>query len=297
MAINLKDVKSGQPPKPPRILLYGEEGIGKSSFGAQAPDALFICSENGLVSDNFKVTQNINPKTYQEFIEVLNSVLKDNHEFKTLVIDTLDWIEPMLFDYICKRDEKKNIIDYGFGKEKDIINQEWRKCLSLIERIWSERNLGIIILAHCIIKPFQNPIGDNFDKYEPKCHKSISGITKEWCDAVLFAKFEIFINKDKGALKAKAIGEGKRVVYTTHSPAWDAKNRYNMPACLPLDYNDIIYTMLKPVSAESIIAEINELLKTEEKTAEYKNRVEVAITKNKTDVIMLKQILNKIKGE
>jgi len=282
-------INKGQVQQPPRIMLVGIEGVGKTTFGAQAPNCLFVCAENGLVGSGYADTDNVTPATWSEVLEAVDAA----KDYDNLVFDSVDWMEPLLHAFICARDGKKNIEDYGYGKGGVLAGVEWRKLICKMEVMRRQKNLGIIFLAHSNIKTFNNPDGDNYDRYAPKCGKEITALTKEWCDVVLFARFEVFTRKD-GA-KSKGVMSGKRVVHTTQSAAWDAKNRYGLPEVLPLDY-DIIMTAIKsgkPVKEEDIIAEIREL--SAGLTAEDKAKVEAAILKHKNNTASLAQILNQVR--
>ena len=253
-------IKKGQPQLAPRIMLIGEEGVGKSTIGNRTENPIFICAENGLVGPEFAETPNVTPSTWAEIMKAVDELMTEN--FKTVVFDTLDWIEPLLFGYICSRDGKANVEEYGYGKGYVLAGIEWRKFLSKLENLRTKKNVAILFLAHCEIKTFANPAGDNYDRYQAKISKQISALTREWCDCVLFARFEIFTAKETVKGKAKAVGGNKRIVHTTQCPSWDAKNRYSMPEKLPLDAEEIFSAIKngKQETAESIVAEIGERL-------------------------------------
>jgi len=297
----LKDIiKTGQKQLAPRIMLIGEEGCGKSTMGNRSESPLFICAENGLVGPEFVNTPNISPVNWHGVLGVIDSLKSETHGYKTLVFDTIDWLEPLLFEFICKRDGKENIEAYGYGKGMILAGIEWRAFLLRLENLRNEKNIGIIILAHCQIKAFSNPAGDNYDRYQAKCCKEISALTREWCDAVLFARFEVYTSKESAKGKAKAVGSDKRIVYTTQCPAWDAKNRYSMPEKLPLDYNEIMAAIKsgKPASTEVIIAETMEIVNGSTAfSEEEKKSVVEALEKHKANASVLKQILTKCRGK
>jgi len=294
--ISLKDVNTGQPKKPPRIVLIGEEGIGKSTFGNNSPLPIFLCSEDGLVGADFWNTPNITPMSWPQTLDFIKALINDDHPYKTLVIDTIDWIEPLLNDFICKNDNKKNIEEFGYGKGHLLAAIEWRSFLSLLEKLRSKKNMIILINAHCQIKTFSNPIGDNYDRYEMKVSKQISSLTREWADAVLFSKYEVYTIKEGN--KAKGYSDSKRVVFTNKSVAWDAKNRYGMPEKLPLDFNDVIQAIEngQPDTENSVIEEINDIMKnstiikTEEKEA-----IKKYIKENSKNISNLRRMLNRVR--
>ena len=287
-----KVIKKGQSKNPPRIFLIGEEKIGKSSFANDAPGVVFLCAENGLVGAQFENTANYSPSTWGDVKDFLKSLPGG---FKTLAVDTLDWLEPLLFAYICQRDAKKNVEDYGYGKGYIAAADEYRLFLAELERI-NRAGMTIIQIAHCHVKNFANPAGENYDRYEPKCAKQISSMVKEWSDAVLFAHSKTYTHKE-GKSKAKGIGDGVRVIHTNKTPAWDAGNRYGMPDELPLSWQDVADAIEsgKPDNAEAIEAEISETIEKSQISTERKESAKLALVRDKGRVQDLKILLNKIR--
>ena len=252
-------IKKGQTQAAPRIVLIGVEGVGKSTAGAQMPKPIFLCSENGLVGKQFADVAHAAPKTWEEVLGFLDYLRNEKHGYENLVVDTLDWLEPVLYKFVCARDKKTSVEDYGYGKGYVVACDEFRGMLSRLEAL-NRSGMGILILAHSQIKAFNNPIGENYDRYEMKVAKQISALTKEWADCVLFARFETYTKKE--GLKSKGVGGTARVVHTTHCAAWDAKNRYSLPEILPLDMGEIMAAISAGAGDDTsaLIAEINELI-------------------------------------
>jgi hypothetical protein len=276
----------------PRIVLIGVEGVGKTTAGAQCDKPIFLTAEDGLVGVGFDDVAHYSPPDWPSVLEYLKWVRDDDHGYKSLVVDTIDWLDPLLVSYVCARDRKRDIEDYGYGKGYGIAADEFRKALALLDEI-RKKHILVMINAHCKIKTVNNLTGDNYDRYEPKCNKVIADMIKEWADVVLFATYEVYTVKEKGQSKAKAVGGQTRVVYTEHSAAWDAKNRYMLPSSMPFDMSMILDAIKKGGSAEGIIAEINALapkldVEKQRATADF-------IAKHATDVIKLSQMLNKIR--
>jgi len=229
----LSKIKKGVEDLPPRATLCGPEGIGKSTFGANAPIPLFIAAEDGLTG--LEHVDRFTPSTFEELKTFLNEIEAElSLSFKTLVIDTVDWLERLIQASLCKQGGVKFIEDYakGFGKGHAASAAELTSMLAQLDRIRHKHRIGILLLSHVHIKSHTPPGSDPFDRYEMKGNKSFTGILREWPDACLFAVYETFITKDKG--NEKVIGGG-RIIHTTWAPGWDAKNRYNLPDPLPLD--------------------------------------------------------------
>lgn len=230
-------IKKGQTVRAPRIMMIGVEGVGKSTAGASMPNPVFICGESGLVGPQFADTPSFTPENWGEILQFVDELAQDQQGFKTLVIDTLDWVEPMLYAHVCKNANHKNIEDFGYGKGYVVAQQEARQLLARLDRL-NANGMNILLLCHSQIKTVNNPTGDNYDHFESKVNSKISGIFREWCDCVLFAQFDMYTKKD--GMRAKAFGGDGRIVQTTHSAAWDAKNRYGLPEVMPLDMGAIM---------------------------------------------------------
>lgn len=228
----LESIKKGQKPRAPRIMMIGVEGVGKSTAGASMPAPVFICGENGLVGPQFADTPSFSPSNWSEILQFTDELAQNPGDFKTVVIDTLDWVEPMLYAHVCQKANHKNIEDFGYGKGYVVAQQEARQLLVRLEKL-NGMGMNILLLCHSQIKTVNNPCGDNYDHFESKLNAKIGGIFKEWCDCVLFARFDMYTRKD--GMRSKAYGGDGRIVQTTHSAAWDAKNRYGLPEVMPLD--------------------------------------------------------------
>lgn len=233
--MTLGSLVKGKLQQPTRIVLYGVEGIGKSTFGANAPAPIFLGAEDG--TSQLDVTRFPSPENWQEVLDAVRVLTSDAHEYKTLVLDTLDWAEPMLWAHICKRDGEKNIEAYGYGKGYSAALDEWRILLGALESLRRAKGMHVILVAHSWIKPFKNPGGEDFDRYEMKLHPKAGGLIKEWADSVLFANYEVLTYED-GRKRVRGADSDLRLVYTQRKAAYDAKNRYGLPETIPLAWAD-----------------------------------------------------------
>ena len=264
----LESIKKGPSTRPPKIMLIGQEGVGKSTAGAKMPNPVFLCGESGLVGPQFADTPSFTPTSWAESLAFCEELASNPSGFKTLVIDTLDWIEPMLYAHVvqaAKKNDIKHIEDFGYGKGYVIAQQEARKMLAVLDKV-NAAGMAVLILSHSQLKTVKNPEGDDYDHFESKVNTKVAGIFKEWCDAVLFARFEIYVRKD--GMKVKAQGGTERIVQTTHSAAWDAKNRYGLPEVMDLDMSEI-YTRI--VAGKSS-GEMLEAIKTAAESMEAKTK-------------------------
>lgn len=236
----LSKIKKGPTKLPPKIMLIGVEGVGKSTAGASMPNPIFICGESGLVGPQFEGIPNFTPESWKDILDFCEELSTTPGDFRTLVIDTLDWVEPMLYAHVCAEGKQKNIEGFGYGKGYVLAQQEARKLLVALDKV-NRAGLNILLLSHSQLRKVQNVLGDDYDHFESKLNAKVGGIFKEWADAVLFARFETFVEKVDN--KVKAYGGSTRVVETTHSAAWDAKNRYGLPEQMPLDMLAILSAM------------------------------------------------------
>lgn len=234
--MRLDRVITGKIPQRARVVVYGPEGVGKSSFGAGAPNAIFLGAEDGTAQ--LDVQRFPAPEKWEDAIEALRVLATEQHGYESLIVDSLDWLEPMIWAHVCHRDEQQNIEAYGFGKGYQVALDEWRRFLSGIERVRKAKPMNIVLVAHSWIKPFKNPSGDDFDRYEMKLHSKAAGLIKEWSDAVLFANWETFAKKDERTKRVRGVSSGARLLYSERKAAYDAKNRYSLPEELPLSWAD-----------------------------------------------------------
>jgi hypothetical protein len=229
-------VTKGKLRKPISVVCFGPEGVGKSSFGAGAPRPIFVGAEDGTAQ--LDVERMPAPESWDDILDAVRVLTTEPHEYKTIVLDTLDWIEPLIWAHICARDGEANIEAYGFGKGFQVALDEWRRLIVALEGLMRTKGMNVVLLAHSWIKTFKNPAGEDFDRYELKIHGKAAGLVKEWAEAVLFANWETFAKKDEKTKKVKGVSTGARLLYTERKAAYDAKNRYSLPEELPLSWDD-----------------------------------------------------------
>lgn len=229
------NIQSGRIFRPQKVVIYGSEGIGKTSLAAQCPDPLFIDTEGGTAHLDVRRTQK--PESWEELIGMVKEIAETPEICRTLVIDTADWAEVLCIDYICKKYSQPGIESFGYGKGYSYLAEEFARLLQVCnEVILSGKN--VIITAHAKMRKQELPDEQGaFDRWELKLSKQTAPLIKEWGDALLFLNFETFVvATDANTHKAQG---GRRVIYTTHHPCWDAKNRHNLPEKVDLCYASI----------------------------------------------------------
>lgn len=235
-------ITKGKRARAQRVVIYGPEGIGKSSFAAQFPEPLFIDTEGS--TDNMDVARMDDKPTSYTMLKNQIAFVKANPTCcKTLIIDTIDWAESLIVEDVCAQHGKKGIEDFGYGNGYTYVREEMGRFLNLLQDL-IEVGINIVLTAHAQMRKFEQPdeMGA-YDRYELKLGKKTSSQTaplvKEWADMVLFANYKTVV-MTTDTKKKKATG-GQRVIYTQHHPAWDAKNRHGLPEEIPLDYGAIAH--------------------------------------------------------
>ena len=235
------EITTGKIPTAIKCCIYGMEGIGKSTLASKFPEPLFIDTEGS--TKHMNVRRLPAPQTWEDLMQEIQYVISTPDICKTLVIDTADWAEKLATKYVLTAyaDGKamQNIEDFGYGKGYVFLEQEFHNMLNMCDKVIAV-GINVVITAHAIVKTFYEPDGfGQYDRYELKLLKKDSPLLKEWADMLLFANYKTRIVKDQNG-KAKGQG-GERVLYTNHSPAWDAKNRFDLPDMIPFDYSAIAH--------------------------------------------------------
>lgn len=219
-------IKKTRKAAPPKLLIYSEHGLGKSSLAASAPSPLFINVENGLSeidTDAMDV-----PGTLEDVQEQLSMVLNEDHEYRTLVIDTIDWLETRINEYVCRQGNQKSISDFGYGAGFQQAFEETIKIVKMLDKIHTEKGMCVILLSHAVIKSFQNPLGDDYDTYRLKLREKNAELYLEYATMIGFLRIPVTVAVEKQgfANKTKAIAPPDRVLSSAPNAGYSAKNRY-----------------------------------------------------------------------
>jgi hypothetical protein len=251
-------VKGRQLENPFRITLYAGEGLGKSTFAAGAPSPIFIATEDGTA--HLDVARFPRPESWEDVLEAVQTLTDDKHEFRSLVVDTLDHAEPLVWKHVCEQNNVKGIEDVGggYGKGYQAALDVWRGFLRSLEVLQSKTRMNVILLAHAQIKTFKSPDTADFDRYSMKLNDKAAGLIKEWSDAVFFANYETVAKEDKKTKRVRGIDTGARLIYTQRRAAYDAKTRYALPESLPLSWVEFEAAVRanRPADPEVLVAEI-----------------------------------------
>lgn len=230
--------------KPPRILIYGTPKVGKSTFGSLAPNPIFIQCEDGLAAinaDSYPLAT-----SFAEVLKYIGELATEQHQYKTLVVDSTDWLERLIHAQVAKENNVKSIDQIGYGKGFGMAIDLWKQYLDGLNYLRDERDMMIIQIAHAQIKKFENPETDSYDRYQIKMHDKAAALLMEYSDVILFANHTVAVKKEQEgfAKRARAVGSGDRYLFTDERPAFVAGNRYNLPEEIPFDKDGVYWSVI-----------------------------------------------------
>ena len=243
MAFDLKSISRNDATLAPRIMLYGVEGIGKSTFAAYSPKPIFILTEDGLGSlpvQHFPLAKNV-----ASVMAAITTLYDEKHDYKTVVLDSLDWLEAMIWQEMEAKHDAK---DLAYGKGASIAADKWRTIVTAFDALRTKHGMNVILIAHTMIKRIDSPETEPYDRYQPKLQERSGSLIREWADAVLFANYKTIVKQsDVGFNKtvSRGVSSGERMLFTSERPAYMAKNRYGLPESIPLDW-DAFAEAIKP---------------------------------------------------
>jgi hypothetical protein len=229
----LSTISRGKRPRHIFALIYGTDGVGKSSWASHAPRPIFIGAEKG--TEQLDVARFPQTESITELLAQVRALQTEKHEFDSVVLDSLDWVEPLIWKAVCDEAKVETIEQAfgGYGKGYARALDLWRTLLRELSVL--NDKMHVLLIGHAQIKSFQDPeLPSAYDRYQLKINDKAAALVREAADAVLFARFETELVKTNG--KTRAYGEGNRIMYTESRPGWDAKNRFNLPFCMALDW-------------------------------------------------------------
>jgi len=274
--------------KPPRLVIYGPGGIGKTSFAAGMGKSIVRDSEGNVIANNVTYNQWVEgkqaddpklaypvdstwsnsegviivqsedgigkiecdhfpvAKSYEEFMNNLTSLLTEDHEFRVACIDSLDWLETLLWDHVCKENGWAQIDTPAYGKGYVAALDKWKEYVEVLNRLRDEKSMTVIQIAHNQIRRYEDPSNDPHDRHEIKLHRKAADLLVEHSDAVFFANYKVGTVQVKGkmGMTTKTVA-GDRTIFTEQAPGYMAKNRYGLPSEMPFDWATIREEMLK----------------------------------------------------
>jgi GTPase SAR1 family protein len=234
MAFN---ITRGVIPTAKKVVIYGPEGIGKSTFASRFPEPVFIDTEGS--TKHLDVARFPAPTGWEMLMAEVQEVIANPTLCRTLVIDTADWAEAMCTTYVCEKNHKPGVEDFGYGKGYVYVKEEFAKLLASLSRV-VEQGVNVVLTAHAMMRKFEQPdAAGAYDRWELKLSKQVAPLIKEWPDMLLFANYKTIVSDVQKATGKGKVQGGRRVMYASHHPCWDAKNRYGLPDMMDFDYQAI----------------------------------------------------------
>lgn len=236
MSFSIQNVKRTRSDFPPRTVVYGPHKIGKSTFASCAPRPIFIQTEDGLESIDAEAFPLC--KTWADVMSAITSLYNEQHEFKTVVLDSADWAEKLLHAHVADENGGKSIESIGYGKGYVFAAETFGELLDGLNALRVERGMHVVVLCHAEIRRFDDPLADSYDRYQIKLHKQVGKLLQEWADVIGMAQIDTVTKVEKNDAKkterTRAVTTGRHVLRLTGSPAFDAGNRYGLPDTIDL---------------------------------------------------------------
>lgn len=232
MTVSLADVQSGTRAAPPRILVYGIEGIGKSTFASRFPKPVFIRAEDGL--DNIYCKSFPVARKFESVVGALDALIREKHDYSTVVIDSLDWLEALIWEMLCEREGVESIEQVGGGYAKGYVQAltHWRRVVEKLQTLRLDKGCSIVLTAHAKIEFHDDP-ETKFQRFAPQLHRKAYSLLAQWVDVVFFATRSIGAARGEG-------GGGDRVLRSLGTSQFAAKRRYGIADELPMDADVVL---------------------------------------------------------
>lgn len=249
MAVSLASVAHNRS-KPPRIVIHGDPGVGKSTFACSAPAPIVIQTEDGL--GTIDVPAFPLATRFEDVLEAIGALYQEPHAYSTCVLDSLDWLEPLVWERTCRELGVASIEQPGYGKGYVEAQHFWAELFRGLTALRDERGMIVICTAHSQIVRVEDPLLPAYDRHALKLHKRAAGLAEEYADVILFATLETQLVGEKQKFekekRIRAMTTGTRIMHTVGQPAFLAKNRYALPSPLPLAWADFIGAMQAPAA-------------------------------------------------
>jgi GTPase SAR1 family protein len=242
-------ITSGKQTRAQRVVIYGVESVGKSTFAAQFPKPLFLDVEGGTAHLDTDRTEIADAAELDAAIRECQTASYD-----TIVIDSIDWTERMLVDQLLTEHKKKSVEDFGYGKGYVMAAEKMARLLSQLDLL-IDAGKNVVLIAHAQVRRAEPPdLMAAYDRYELKLEKKASPLVKEWADELWFFKFKTkTVESESG--RSKGVGGKERIILTTHSAAYDAKTRSGLAEELPMAWDSVAHLFAKP-GAKEVAVEI-----------------------------------------
>jgi len=257
--MTISNARRGIINRPPRILLYGLEKVGKTTFAKAAPSPIWLGKDQG--TEHLDIVRFPQPNSWQDVLDALDDMAANgkSNGLETLVVDPVNYMEPLaIADILGNSGKSLGEFGGGFGRGIEALGDRFRRFILGLERVWDAGH-GIVLLAHARVKQFDNPEGEGYKRYEIDMSDRVAGALKQWVDCIIFAQREAFARTEKN--KTRGAGSGARMMHTEWRPAYDAGNRWGLESEIPLSWADLMAAKASGVARrETLLKQINEHL-------------------------------------
>jgi GTPase SAR1 family protein len=229
MGFDPSTIQDGIKDRPRKILIYGPPKIGKSTLTGATKDALMIPTEDRV--DHIQCKKTPIPNQLEDVFEVIQYLANEKHPFKRLIIDTIDWLEPLIHDYVCRKNGFKSITD---DHNKETAFQKglkyhavagWKEFLAGLDYL-RDSGIGIVLVAHDAIIKHDPPDGDSYDKSVMKIDKNALSVVEEWADMIGYYNRKVFVKTEEGR-SGKAVNANNRMLHLSgNNPAFISGNSF-----------------------------------------------------------------------
>jgi hypothetical protein len=216
---------------PPRVMIYGPPGVGKTTLASEFPDPVFLQLEDGTPGDIELASFGL-LTDYDQVIEAIGTLYSEEHDRKTVVVDSIDKLEPRVWDKTSSENGWASIETPGYGKGYVEADRIWRDLLEGLNALRQDRGMTIVLLSHAHVTNFPNPAGSEYPRWDIRLHKRALGLVQDEVDVILLVNQEATVKQEEsgfGKKRSHAAGGSTRWIYCDGRPAWVAKNRYSMP--------------------------------------------------------------------
>lgn len=258
----------------PITIAFGPTGVGKTTFAISAPDPLLFTIEPYTIR---KKVERLPGKSYQQILDLTDQIIQNPAGYKTVIYDSIDWLEPLIIEHVCKIGNQPNLDSFGYGKGYNLVVAEWIKFKSKLLLLREQMNVTLI--GHSIVKPLNDPMHPSTDRHQIKLNEKWGGIVKEVSDSILFMTNHMYTKKE--GLKTRGYSDGERIMYTEWRAFHDGKNRFGLEYEMPLSWDAYAEAIENP----------------EEETAEKVRESILAMIINNTNTTFVETVHKRIKTD
>ena len=221
--------------RPRKMMFFGSDGVGKTTLASESWNPIFVKTEDG--TNDLDTTSFPKSESFADVMQVLSALLTEDHDRKTVVIDSADGLQTLVFAETCRRHNVPSIESFGYGKGFTFALDVLREIIAILDKLQDERGMMVIIIAHAKVETMEDPrLSETYQRYSPNLHRSCSSVWREWVDEVLFLAYKVETVKTKegfNRIRVTGAGEGGRIIYCEARPAFTAKNRMGLPSEIP----------------------------------------------------------------